>query len=222
MQRSEVLEQLAAHIDSLNAGRLRVAIDGRTAAGKTSFAHELAAALRGRGRSTVRAGLDDFKRPWRDRHLYDRTSGAGYYRNAQDQDAVLDLLLRPAGPDADGRVALCSIDPLTQQDHRDVTVDIPPDAVLLVDGVFALRPAYAPYWDLTIWLEVDEETSLFCGVDRDQTREGREQAARLHAERYAASEQIYIAEVDPAATADVVVDNIRLPIPNIIRWALTE
>lgn len=218
-QRTEVLQQISAHIDTLSAGRLRVAVDGRTAAGKTSFANELAAALRGLGRSTLRAGLDDFKRPWRDRHLYDRTSGEGYYRNAQDQDAVLDLLLRPAGPDARGRVSLCSIDPLTQHDHREVTVDAPADAVLLVDGVFALRPAYVPYWDLTIWLEVHESESLRRGVDRDQAREGREQATRLHAERYAESERIYIAEVDPAATADVVVVNADLSHPKIVRWA---
>lgn len=214
--RTEVLERLAARIDALSSGRLRVAVDGRTGAGKTSFAGELAASLRSLGRATLRAGLDDFKRPWRDRHLYDRTSGEGYYRNAQDQDAAVDLLLRPAGPDGSGRVTLCSIDPLTQQDHSHVTVEAPPDAVLVVDGVFALRPAYAPYWDLTIWIEVDAAESLRRGVDRDQDREGREQATRLHAERYAESERIYIAEVDPVATADVVVDNTDLSHPTIL------
>lgn len=217
VQRTEVLEGLAARIDALGTGRLRVAVDGRTAAGKTSFAHELAAALRGLGRPTLRACLDDFKRPWRDRHLYDRTSGEGYYRNAQDQDAVVDLLLRPAGFNGSGRVALCSIDPLTQQNHRDVTIDAPPEAVLVVDGVFALRPAYAQYWDLTIWLEVNATESLRRGIDRDLDREGREQATHLHAERYGESERIYIAEVDPVTAADIVVDNTDLSHPRFLR-----
>ena len=48
----------------LSARRLRIAIDGRTGAGKTSFGHELAAALRKLGRATLRASLDDFKHPW--------------------------------------------------------------------------------------------------------------------------------------------------------------
>lgn len=113
--RDEVLREIALRIDALGGHRLRVAVDGRTAAGKTSFAHELAQALR--------ASLDDFKRPWRERHLYDRVSGEGYYRNAQDQDAVVDLLLRPAGPSGTGHVVLCSIDPVTQRDHTDVVVD---------------------------------------------------------------------------------------------------
>jgi uridine kinase len=53
----------------------------------------------------LRASLDDFKRPWRERHRYDRESGEGYYRNAFDYDAVRRLLLKPAD-----RVALCSRD----------------------------------------------------------------------------------------------------------------
>ena len=37
-----MVEQLVALIDGLGTTRLRIAIDGRTAAGKTSLGHELA------------------------------------------------------------------------------------------------------------------------------------------------------------------------------------
>ena len=50
-------------------------IDGLTAAGKTSFGHELALQVSGRGRPVLRACLDDFKKPWRDRYRYERESG---------------------------------------------------------------------------------------------------------------------------------------------------
>ena len=73
---------------------------GLTGAGKTSFGHELAAALRALGRPTMRASMDDFKHPWRHarKHGYDRVSGEGYYRNAYDFRSARDLLLGPAGP----------------------------------------------------------------------------------------------------------------------------
>jgi uridine kinase len=63
-------------------------VDGLTGAGKTCFAHELAAALRAVGRPTMRASMDDFKHPWRhaSEHGYDRVSGEGYrdrYRVAE-------------------------------------------------------------------------------------------------------------------------------------------
>lgn len=44
-----------------------------------------------------------------------------------------------------------------------------------------------------------------------------EQSTHLHAERYAASERIYAAEVDPAATTHIVVDNSELFKPSIVR-----
>ncbi|MBB2747963.1 UNVERIFIED_ORG: hypothetical protein FHR35_007844 [Microbispora rosea subsp. rosea] len=90
--------------------------------------HELAEHLARAGRPVLRASLDDFKRPWRDRHLYDRESGEGYYRNAYDYDAAIALLLEPAGPDGSGKVALCSIDPLTQVDHSSVLATAAPGA----------------------------------------------------------------------------------------------
>src|SRR4029079_5734527 len=91
--RARLLDRILEMIDSLGNHRLRVAIDGLTAAGKTSLGHELARGLSRRGQPVFRASLDDFKRPWRDRHLYDRASGAGYYRNAFDREAACRLLL---------------------------------------------------------------------------------------------------------------------------------
>ena len=93
-----------------------VAVDGMTCAGKTSFGHELAAALRDLGRPTARASMDDFKNPWREaRELgYDRLSGEGYYRNAYDFRSARDLLLAPAAPGGSGDLVLCAHDPLTE------------------------------------------------------------------------------------------------------------
>lgn len=85
--RADVLAAVAATVARLGRRRVRVAVDGLTAAGKTTFADELAATLAEQGRVVLRASLDDFKRPWREAHLYDRTSGEGYYRNAFDLEA---------------------------------------------------------------------------------------------------------------------------------------
>src|SRR3954469_22015364 len=100
--RAVVLDRLVAMIDELGGRRLRIAIDGLTAAGKTSLGHELARGVASRGRPVARASLDDFKRPWGERHLYDRETGEGYYRNAFDREAACRLLLDPSGPTADG------------------------------------------------------------------------------------------------------------------------
>ena len=217
--RTALVDEVATLVDGLGPHRLRIAVDGYTAAGKTSFGHELAAALRARGRSTLRASFDDFKHPWRHsiEHGYDRTSGEGYYRNAPDFHSALELLLRPAGPDGSGVVVLCAHDPLTGVDHRATTVTAPTDAVLIVDSVFAFRPEYDEFWDLRIWLDVSPELSLRRGVDRDGDREGRAEAERLHRDRYGAAEALYVDEVDPRKRADLVIENTVLAEPRILR-----
>ena len=92
------------------------------------------------------------------------------------------------------------------------------DGVLVIDGVFALRPVLDGYWDLRIWLDIDPELAVARGIRRDATMEGSELAAeRLHRSRYLASERIYLTECDPINRADVVIDNRRLDNPRIIR-----
>jgi uridine kinase len=86
-----------------------VIVDGLTASGKTSFGHELAASIRSLDRSTLRASLDDFKKPWSDARAkgYDRLSGEGYYRNAPDfESAVNSYSFRP---DQLATAASCSV-----------------------------------------------------------------------------------------------------------------
>jgi uridine kinase len=208
--------QVAARVLALGSGRLRVGIDGRTAAGKTSFGHELAQHLSAAGRPVLRAGLDDFKQPWRHRHRYDRESGEGYYRNAYDYDAVQRLLLQPCTDEGSGEVVLCSIDPLTQLDHSDVLTTAAPDAVLIVDGVFAFRPEIDRWWDFRIWLDVSSSASIERGTVRDEYWAGAESEA-LHRDRYGVAEEIHLAEVHPELRADIVIDNSDFARPRIVR-----
>lgn len=207
--RTELIGEVSDRICRLSPGRLRVAIDGFTAAGKTSFGHELAAAIHSRGRSTLRASLDDFKNPWREAIElgYDRLSGEGFYRNAPDFSSARELLLRPPGPDGSGNVVLCAHDPLTGEDHRDKSVQAPVDAVLIVDSAWAFRPEYNEFWDYRIWLDVDADMALARGIARDTEMERLEEATRVHRDRYHASQRIYLAEVDPMSLADLIIDN---------------
>jgi uridine kinase len=217
-ERARVVDQLVTIVNSVGDRRVRVAIDGLTAAGKTSLGHELGRGLVALGRTTLRASLDDFKRPWCEAHRYDRVSGEGYYRNAFEYDAVRRLLLDPSDPNGDGRVALCSIDTLTPVDHSTETTEMPASSVLVVDGVFACRPELNSFWDLRIWVAIDPELSVLRGTARDAAAEGgAAEAEQLHRDRYLASEVIYIGEADPLSVVDVIVDNTNFDHPQISR-----
>lgn len=218
VRRVQLIGALAEQVVELSGNRIRVAVDGYTASGKTTLAHELAAAIRRLGRPTLRASFDDFKKPWRDAvdKGYDRVSGEGYYRNAPDFESARSLLLEPAGPNGSGTVALCGHDPLTGVDHRNVTIQAPTDAVLIVDSVFAVRPEYDEYWDLRVWVDVSPELSLRRGIERDTEMEGADAAERLHRDRYHPAERIYVDEVDPKSAAQVIVDNTDFANPFLV------
>ncbi|MFF2222874.1 uridine kinase [Streptomyces globisporus] len=214
-ERSALTEGVADHIRRRGPGRLLVGIDGFTAAGKTSFGHELAAQIAESGRPVLRATLDDFKNPWKDRHLYDRESGEGYYRNAYDYASAKRLLLDPARTPETTSCALCSIDSLTQESHAADTVPLAPDSVPIVDGVFAFRPEIDAYGDFRIWMDVDAELSVRRGAQRDQDWAGSD-AEAIHRDRYLVAERLYLEEVDPLPRMDVIVDNTDFARPRLM------
>ncbi|WP_369166225.1 uridine kinase [Streptomyces sp. AFD10] len=214
-ERSALIGALADRVLERGTARLLVGIDGFTAAGKTSFGHELAARIAESGRPVFRATLDDFKNPWKDRHLYDRESGEGYYRNAYDYEAAKRLLLDPFRSPEAASCALCSIDPLTQETHAAETTPLTRDAVLIVDGVFAFRPEIDAYWDFRVWLDVDAELSVRRGAVRDRTWAGSD-AESIHRDRYLVAERLYLAEVDPLPGMDAIVDNTDFARPRLV------
>ncbi|WP_137991566.1 DUF6924 domain-containing protein [Streptomyces vilmorinianum] len=214
-ERTVLVEEIARAVLARGPGRLIVGIDGPTAAGKTSFGHELAERIAHAGRPALRATLDDFKKPWKDRHLYDRESGEGYYRNAYDYGLVRRLLLDPVRSPETDSCALCGIDPLTQLDHSARRTPLAPDAVLVVDGVFAFRPEIDGYWDYRVWLDVDAELSVRRGAERDRNWAGSD-AEAIHRDRYGVARRIYLDEVDPLPRMDVLVDNTDFARPRVL------
>ena len=208
MEREALLERIVNLILAVDEPHpTRVVIDGVSASGKTSLGDELEPLIAARGRPVLRASLDNFKRPWSERHLYDRESGEGYYRNAYDYELIRSSLLEPLGPGGNRRYWLSSIDPLTQRHHEGAGSIAAEDAVLLADGVFALRPELNDHWDLRIFLDLDFATVLERGANRDQSwTDSWEEAAELYRSRYIPSEQLYLAEVDPHRLADLVIN----------------
>lgn len=207
--RAAVLDELAALIAAIDSPRpIRIAIDGRTASGKTTLADELAGVLDSKGRQVIRTSIDGFHRPRVERYARGRHSAEGYYYDARNLSAINALLLSPLGPNGDRRYRTASFDldndrPV-EQEPKVASVD----ALLIVDGTFLQRPELRDGWDLAIFVETSEQVSGQRGIDRDADRLGGADAAgRLYAARYKPAFEFYDSMCAPACAADAIFNN---------------
>lgn len=206
-ERAAVVAEVASRIAALPRDRpRRVAIDGITAAGKTTFADELAAELERAGTNVIRVSMDGFHHPRSVRYRQGRGSADGYYEDAYDFESVRHRLLDPLGPGGDRRYVTAVIDLATDAPVDEPPRQAPADAVLVVDGSFLQKPALRDAWDHVVHLEASFEVAAARGVQRDAVLLGGIDAARAaYADRYHAAQHRYLRECDPAARADTVV-----------------
>ncbi|MCC7370695.1 MAG: uridine kinase [Chloroflexi bacterium] len=207
--RQTLLDSLADRIASIRRPHpVRVAIDGVDAAGKTTLADELAEVIGSRGRSVVRASIDGFHRPRAERQQRGPLSPEGYYHDSFDYSALQETLLLPLGPRGSRRYRRAVFDSRADRSVEMPTEIADPDAVLLFDGVFLLRPELVSFWDLRVFVDVDFSVAYNRAMLRDLELFGT--AAAVHdryTRRYIPGQRLYLAAAQPRERADIVVTN---------------
>lgn len=187
---------------------IRVAIDGIDAAGKTTFADELATEISRSGRPVVRASIDGFHNPRAVRYRRGRDSAEGYYFDSFNYPALLEHLLRPLGPGGSRNYRRAVFDY-----RSDSAVELPSEvvsdaAVLLFDGVFLLRPELRNSWDFSIFLHVEFEVALARAKQRDTNLFGTPTAVEEHyRRRYFPGQRLYLERCRPESAASVLLNN---------------
>jgi uridine kinase len=194
-------ELLAEPDDDRRHGRLLIAVDGPTAAGKTTFADELALAMRADGATVFRASMDDFLLPRARRYARGRTSSEGRYQDSYDYSLFRRVLVDPFLMAGSTGFVLAGFDR-----ERDVPFEsdwktAPADAVVLVDGSFTLRPELRGIWSSLIWLDADSEVR-----DARIARRDGIAAGSAAAERYSGAYELYLA-TSPRDAASLTIDN---------------
>ena len=181
-----------------------VGIDGVDGAGKTTFADELAEVLRTRGRVVVRASVDDFHHPQAIRWQRGRTSPEGFFLDSFDYARFTADLLVPFAAGQPFRRA--SHDLATDEYITPPAESAPPQAILLVDGIFLHRDELVHHWDFSIFLDVGFEVSAARMAKRDGSPSDPDDPRNR---RYVEGQRLYFAACDPTARADLVIDNNR-------------
>ncbi|MHA7279573.1 aminodeoxychorismate synthase component I [Arthrobacter sp. MDT2-2] len=175
---------------------LLIGIDGRSGAGKTTLAVELAALLREHHTVSL-FHLEDIYPGW-------DGLGDGIAR-------YVDHVVRPLRA---GRTARWnSWDWKESRDGPERTT--PAAEIVLLEGVGAAAAAARAHLDVVLWVEADEEVRRRSALERD----GDTYAPFW--QHWADQESAWLAADDPGAAADVVVQGHHGPQPRAIRLALT-
>ena len=217
MQRERMLRTLADRIVALPSTHpARVAVDGIDAAGKTTLANELAILLHTSGRPVIRASIDGFHRPRSERYQRGPSSPEGYYLDSFDYPALREALLLPLGPAGSRKYRRAVFDFRTDQPLSVSEEEAPVEAVLVLDGVFLLRPELNTFWDYRIFVQVPFDVALQRAEQRDLALFGSVDTVRArYAERYIPGQQLYFASAQPQERADAIIHNEHLEDPHL-------
>ncbi len=190
---------------------VRVAIDGVDAAGKTTLADLMAPLIEKHDRPVIRASIDGFHNPQKVRYQQGADSPEGYYRDSFNVEALQRYLLIPLGPDGNRKYRRAAFNLLENAPTHETWHEASPNAILLFDGVFLLRPELIQYWDFSIFIDVEFSISVPRAIIRDsqQSLDGSSMdtvKAKYH-QRYVPGQQLYFKEAKPMKQASIIVDN---------------
>lgn len=206
MNRSIVVTEVSKRIDQTQLPHpVCVAIDGRDGAGKTFLADELIPLLKSMGREVIRASIDGFRNPRVLRYARGRNSPEGYFRDSFNYEAFKDVLLLPLRPGGSRKYRTSIFDYRTDSVVDSPTKQAREDSIVIVDGIFLLRPELIRYWDFKIFVDVTLEVSIARCALRDHSSSADPNAESN--QRYVNGQALYFAECNPGTLADIIFNN---------------
>lgn len=184
---------------------LLVGISGIDGAGKGFIAAHIAESLETRGIRTAVINVDGWLNlPYV--RFSKRDPAAHFYQHAIRFDQMFDQLVLPL---RDNRSISVETDfteetSLIFRRHR---YDFRAVAVVLLEGIFLLKPAYRHYFDLTVWIDCSFATALKRAIARGQERLSPAETVEAFETIYFPAQRIHIERDHPVARADIVFCN---------------
>ena len=207
--RESCLAQIAQAIKSSTSDHpLRVGIDGFSCSGKTVLADELGALLGNEGFHVVRANLDGYHNPPAIRYRQGPLNPIGYYEDSFNYKQLTQDLLAPLMPNGSRMIRQHHFDFLKEEENQAQLREVPPNTILIFEGVMLFRPELNRYWDFKIYLDAPEDVIMQRALVRDLEQFGNEENLRAkYMKRYLPGQQYHQSKNTPDKVADSVVDN---------------
>jgi uridine kinase len=209
MLRSQLLEALSNYIlEKTRDHPIRVAIDGLDNAGKSKLAKELIFPLKKCKRQIINISIDGFHHPKKYRYRRGEYSPEGYYYDSFNLESIISNVLEPLSPGGNRQFRKQVFDFTTDQVVESDWEIAEDHAILLFDGLFLQRQELDPFWDIRIFIDIEQDVSLERAFKRDlHYYHSLENIHKKYILRVFPAHQIYLERCHPLQHADVIIEN---------------
>lgn len=200
-----VADRAVALRERLGRG-VSVGISGVDCAGKSTLAEAIRRRLSERGIPVVLLPGDELTRPGRERHA-EADEGLGYYRDSFDYRAVFEQILPAVRRSLAGPLTLPATD-WERDAWAERAFELPPSAVVVVEGCFLFAGGRASEFDLSVWLDLPLEQVVPRALRRPRDLErmdGPDGVRERYENRYIPGQRLHLEQDRPREQATIVV-----------------
>jgi uridine kinase len=184
---------------------LLVGISGIDAAGKGFIAARIAKSLEKRGLKPAVINVDGWLNLPHVR-FHQRNPAKHFYENAIRFDEMFERVVLPLRDtrSLNGESDFAEETATTFRKHHYCFRDID---VVILEGIFLLKPAYRDHFDLTVWIDCSFATALRRAIKRGQENLSPHETERAFEKIYFAAQRLHIDRDDPRGAADIILMN---------------
>ncbi|MBN3554023.1 hypothetical protein JYA63_07100 [Fictibacillus nanhaiensis] len=197
---------------------LIVGITGIDTSGKTQLTEDLYNYFQKSKQDTQIVHVDDFHNPKSLRYNSALSEADQYYSLSININKLVNKVLKPIKEQGQLHCTLTHLDLLTDRMTLQRTYNVTSNTIVLLEGIFLLRPELYSFLDLSIFLAISEDIAIERANIRDVPLQGKEVIGKYHT-KYLPAQRTYLSKYRPDLLADVIIDNSNWHQPAIIHWS---
>lgn len=201
-----ILDNLAQRI--IGKSFKLIAIDGVDASGKTYFAYQLSARLNNKNKHNIVVSIDDFHHSKEIRYTKGKDSAEGFYLDSYQYDTFIKECILPFR--AGSNQILTHAFDLEKDVESLKYMNLHPETILIIEGIFLHRDELYSIWDYSIYLDIERGISLERNLLRSSKSDDTfniESYKQRFFSRYQAGQELYQNQCSPKSRASIVIDN---------------
>lgn len=182
-----------------------VAVSGIDGSGKGYVTAQIVDSLRARGVRAVGINIDGWLNLPARRFNRERPA-EHFYQHAIRFADMFEQLVLPLKRDRSVRIEADFAEE-TASEYRKQTYDFQNVDIIVLEGIYLLKPAFRRYYDWTLWVECSFETALERALQRGQEGLPPDETIRAYHTIYFPAQEIHFRRDDPRSAATAILIN---------------